>query len=754
MTPYVDFFKEQLEFRKQDIDLLQLMVADDIKTEDIIELVPKYKIHDEHLSINFMLSSLVCRCSDINHPLLPKFKGVVKYFQYGNVLLLEGFHKIGKELNRRDIPILMIKGLAMRYLYQKYPRHMYDIDFAVPKNRFDEAVKAAENLGASTTFKGLHSIDMCFGNNMKIDIHSIVVKENSSFDSKMWQQAKKVRAFGVDAFIPIPEDLIFLILINFYGSMIYDGFFWDTSKYPVSAMSISWMYDVANLVKSNNINWNIVLDNAAQTHTLHMTKILLKIFDESLPGILPQNLLTQMHMLEDPDTNIKIKRDMKIIKLFRTQNQLRQKAKSPANDKTEKLYVFQDPISNSKENDNVMNEKLKKCFPEQTLSAEKMNHHWNRLDSASCEKEKFVRHLHLGPKIVKLECYLPHIHELLDKQFAYIANEAKGHYDIAVRFWEEDVASLIKQLAIDNCYSMTYRSENDAASKIEFYKRLNVLNAYNAQTRTHYFASGDMSKNKIVDLWGEHLFVCFLNNIISDAANAVFHAAAVGINGNGVLICGRGGAGKSTLAVSALLDGFEFVSEDYLVLTKENGLHAYPMYSTSSLAPGVISKMNGLAYEFLNDNWNNTKHVIDLSAHHAGFVEKLPIKVIIFPSIAAAEKPSIEKINRSKAVVQMAHSTVSQMCSKIHPRHLKYVIHFKDDLERIRQFTCSSNTAEHMKHILSFMEGLDVYQINLSTDFKANVDVLRKFINELEESNWNNEEKICINLMKKKYFAT
>jgi hypothetical protein len=203
-----EFLKEQLNFRKQDIDLLRLMVADDIKAEDVMELLSEYKIHDEHLAINFMLSSLVCRCTDINHPFLPKFKGVMKYFQYGNVHLLQGFRKIGKELNRREIPILMIKGLALRYLYQKYPRHMYDIDFSVPRNRWEEAIRAAENLGAEITFRGLHSVDMCFGDSMKVDIHSIVIKEDSSADDKIWKFARKVKAFSVDAFIPTPEDLI------------------------------------------------------------------------------------------------------------------------------------------------------------------------------------------------------------------------------------------------------------------------------------------------------------------------------------------------------------------------------------------------------------------------------------------------------------------------------------------------------------------------------------------------------------------
>lgn len=43
---------------------------------------------------------------------------------------------------------------------------------------------------------------------------------------------------------------------------------------------------------------------------------------------------------------------------------------------------------------------------------------------------------------------------------------------------------------------------------------------------------------------------------------ASLHAACVGIEGRGVLLMGHSGAGKSTVALHCLLDGFEFLSED------------------------------------------------------------------------------------------------------------------------------------------------------------------------------------------------
>jgi hypothetical protein len=48
------------------------------------------------------------------------------------------------------------------------------------------------------------------------------------------------------------------------------------------------------------------------------------------------------------------------------------------------------------------------------------------------------------------------------------------------------------------------------------------------------------------------------------------HAACVGIGGRGVLMMGSSGAGKSTVALQCLLNGFEFLSEDSVFVAPQN----------------------------------------------------------------------------------------------------------------------------------------------------------------------------------------
>ena len=70
------------------------------------------------------------------------------------------------------------------------------------------------------------------------------------------------------------------------------------------------------------------------------------------------------------------------------------------------------------------------------------------------------------------------------------------------------------------------------------------------------------------------------------------HGDIVGLNDNGVLFCARGQRGKSTLVVLSMIDGFEYVSDDYLTLEKENDkLYAHPIYSIITLSPRMYNEL-------------------------------------------------------------------------------------------------------------------------------------------------------------------
>jgi hypothetical protein len=86
-------------------------------------------------------------------------------------------------------------------------------------------------------------------------------------------------------------------------------------------------------------------------------------------------------------------------------------------------------------------------------------------------------------------------------------------------------------------------------------------------------------------------------------------------------------------------------------------------------------------------------------------VKKLPIKAALFPNIVDVETPTIELIEKGKAMTQLIYSTILQM----------------GDMADSTQ----------VQKLISFLGELTFYQINLSSDLKVNVKTLRNFINNL-----------------------
>lgn len=74
----------------------------------------------------------------------------------------------------------------------------------------------------------------------------------------------------------------------------------------------------------------------------------------------------------------------------------------------------------------------------------------------------------------------------------------------------------------------------------------------------------------------------------------LLHAAAVGTPaGRGVLLCGPGGAGKSTTALAFLAAGLPFVADDYC-LVRTDRPRAYPLYGVAKADATTLRLVDGL----------------------------------------------------------------------------------------------------------------------------------------------------------------
>ena len=163
------------------------------------------------------------------------------------------------------------------------------------------------------------------------------------------------------------------------------------------------------------------------------------------------------------------------------------------------------------------------------------------------------------------------------------------------------------------------------------------------------------------------MFVQFFNNILKTETSNLAHGAVIGLNGNGICFCARGQRGKSTLSVLSMLEGFEYVSDDYLILhqNEKKELLSSPIYSIITLSPKMYgelySRLSGS--QFVSNNARKDKYVFNISNFHDRFKMNYPIKLCIFPEIVTDKEPSIKpctSAEKGRAMVQLIQSTLMQ----------------------------------------------------------------------------------------------
>lgn len=183
----------------------------------------------------------------------------------------------------------------------------------------------------------------------------------------------------------------------------------------------------------------------------------------------------------------------------------------------------------------------------------------------------------------------------------------------------------------------------------------------------------------------------------------MLHGGCVGVDGTGVLLCGIGGSGKSTLAAACLLNGMDYVAEDYLLLNRtEDGFRAWPTYSTMNLSEFMLGAMPEYAAHDLGYLGWKGKHFVDLSHWEAQFCPGMRVTAAVLPRITQREEPVLYEIPPSQPMAQLISSTVRQTS------------HLMDDV-RIRELS-------------QLLLGLPTWQMELCPDVHKNAIALRAWI--------------------------
>lgn len=143
----------------------------------------------------------------------------------------------------------------------------------------------------------------------------------------------------------------------------------------------------------------------------------------------------------------------------------------------------------------------------------------------------------------------------------------------------------------------------------------------------------------------------------------LIHAACVGQEDGAVLICGRGGVGKSTTALSCLDAGMGYVGDDYLVVGLDPEPMAYSLYGTAKLVAEKAAAFDRFGGRAAQDAARpGEKAVVAIAGDHGSrLMRRLPIKAILTPRFSDDSATSFAPTSSGALIRAAAFTTTAQL---------------------------------------------------------------------------------------------
>ena len=144
----------------------------------------------------------------------------------------------------------------------------------------------------------------------------------------------------------------------------------------------------------------------------------------------------------------------------------------------------------------------------------------------------------------------------------------------------------------------------------------------------------------------------------------ILHAGCVSLNNKGVLIVGRGGKGKSSTSIQCIIDGLDYLSDDYLLIdiTSEKTM-AYSIYNSGHLELNNIENFPKIkSFIDIGDINQNNKPYLFLSPIFKDKVKRsTEIKAIIVPLVTKNKSANYYPISSVEAIKALAPTSLVQL---------------------------------------------------------------------------------------------
>lgn len=139
------------------------------------------------------------------------------------------------------------------------------------------------------------------------------------------------------------------------------------------------------------------------------------------------------------------------------------------------------------------------------------------------------------------------------------------------------------------------------------------------------------------------------------------HGAAVGRDERAVLLTGKGGSGKSTTALTALLAGFDYLGDDYLLCDlATQGPLVHSLYNSAKVDAQTLRKLPGLPAA--QPEPGEEKAVLYTREHFpAQLRRRAQLCAILVPRVTGGNQTSLHALSAAQAFLALAPTTLFQL---------------------------------------------------------------------------------------------
>jgi len=146
---------------------------------------------------------------------------------------------------------------------------------------------------------------------------------------------------------------------------------------------------------------------------------------------------------------------------------------------------------------------------------------------------------------------------------------------------------------------------------------------------------------------------------IAERGGALLHSAAVGVDGEGILIAGPSGSGKSSTALACVDAGFAFASDDYVLVDAKHPPTAHLAYATAKVMRESLARHQRHHRHFRNlarDDEKPMLFVHDAAPDQVGL--SLALRGIVLPAVMHRATTRLVPIRSAEMLRALAPSSI------------------------------------------------------------------------------------------------